>query len=97
MTLADAIKAVNPQGPLVICYRTVVEVENFPSGGTEELDMFTGICRYEINGTLLSLDGDNYSLDDEICRYEEGTSKNGEKVLTVWYESEWITNSGGTE
>ena len=90
MTLGDAIKNVNPQGPLLIYCRTVVEVDIMPNGGTEELDMFTGICRYEINGTLLSLDGDIYNLDDEICRYEEETSENGEKALTVWYESERI-------
>lgn len=96
MTLGDVIKNVNPQGPLVICYRTVVEVENFPSGAVEKIDFFAGICQYE-NGELLSLDGDNYSLDDEIYKYGEGTAVTGEKMLTVWYESQRIENSGGAE
>lgn len=75
MTLGDVIKNVNPQGSLLIEYRTIVE----------GIDFFAGICRYE-DGNLLSLDGDNYSLDDEIYKYGEGTAVTGEKMLTVWYK-----------
>lgn len=75
MTLGDVIKNVNPQGHLLIYCRIVVE----------GIDFSAGICRYE-DGNLLSLDGNNYSLDDEIYKYGEGTAATGEKMLTVWYK-----------
>lgn len=43
-------------------------------------DIFIGCCKY-INGELISLDGDNYSLKDNILKYEID-----EDDLTVWVE-----------
>ena len=54
---------------------------NDPWGG----DMLFGYCHW--TGTeLISGDGDNYSLDDEIVKYEFDEEK---KELTYWIESEW--------
>lgn len=70
-----------------ITYRTIIT-----SSGD---DVFAGFCRYE-NGELISEDGDNYSLEDEIIKYEMklDNSINGtmQMHLTVWYESEWLTD-----
>jgi len=70
-----------------ITYRTIIT-----SDGT---DVLAGFCRYE-NGELISEDGDNYSLEDEIIKYEMklDNSINGtmQMHLTVWYESEWLTD-----
>lgn len=70
-----------------ITYRTIIT-----SDGT---DVFAGFCRYE-NGKLISEDGDNYSLEDEIIKYEMKLDNNingtMQMHLTVWYESEWITD-----
>lgn len=47
-------------------------------------DMLFGFCRW--TGTeLVSLDGDNYSIEDEITKY-----KFDEYGLTYWIESEWV-------
>ena len=47
-------------------------------------DMLFGFCRW--TGTeLVSLDGDNYSIEDEITKYEFE-----EYGLTYWIESEWV-------
>lgn len=49
-------------------------------------DIFFGSCHW--SGTkLISDDGDDYSIDDEILKYE--FSKDG-KQLTYWFKSEWI-------
>ena len=59
-----------------------VEYRTFTPDGQ---DMFTGMAEYK-NGQLYSLDGDNYSLDDQVSRWEYGNN-----ILTVWYESRWIS------
>ena len=70
-----------------ITYRTIIA-----SDGT---DVLAGFCRYE-NGELISEDGDNYSLEDEIIKYEMKLDNNingtMQMHLTVWYESEWLTD-----
>ena len=50
-----------------------------------EEDILVGYCRWT-GSKLESLDGDEYSVEDEItkCRWD------GPEDLTVWYESEWI-------
>ena len=44
------------------------------------------------NGELISLDGDSYSKETEILRYEEWSDpeKGIENGLTVVYEGEWL-------
>lgn len=47
-------------------------------------DMLFGLCHW--NGTeLISVDGDNYSVNDEVSKYLFD-----EFGLTYWFESEWI-------
>lgn len=54
---------------------------NDPWGG----DMLFGYCHW--TGTeLISGDGDNYYLDDEISKYMFDLEK---KRLVYWIESEW--------
>lgn len=56
----------------------------------EEEDMLFGYCKYE-NGKLISIDGDSYSLDDMISKYEfvESDEHKNSIDLIVWIESEW--------
>ena len=50
-------------------------------------DMLFGYCHW--TGTeLISGDGDNYSIEDEISKYE--FDKDGQ--LTYWFISEWISS-----
>ena len=71
MKLKDLLK----DYPINIMYRTHYK----------EKDMLAGYCFW--TGTeLVSLDGDDYSVDDEISGYEW----NGADDLTIWYESNWI-------
>lgn len=60
-----------------IMYRT-----NSPFNDRE--DMLVGYCAY-LDEELISLDGDSYSLDDEIEKY-----KWEDDMLIVWYKSTWI-------
>ena len=65
--------------PSLIEYRT-----RGPNGE----DMFCGECRYD--GTnLVTLDGDSYSLEDEISHYEISEMDDGLQLITVYYEAEW--------
>lgn len=52
----------------------------FLSDGT---DIFIGACKY-INGELISLDGDTYSLDDPILKYDIDGNE-----LEVWVDKKW--------
>lgn len=47
-------------------------------------DCYVGICHYT-NGQLIADDGDDYSLDDEIEKYEID-----DWGLIVWIHAEWI-------
>lgn len=55
-----------------------------------DIDILHGFCKY-INGELISLDGDYYSLNDVIVKYEIYR----DDWLVVWYESEWISTEQG--
>ena len=55
----------------------------------DEPDMFVGGCRF-INGELTPLDGDTYSLDEVVVRYQRWRGGDVENGLMVVVESEWI-------
>ena len=48
-------------------------------------DMLFGFCHW-IDSELISADGDTYSIEEEIYKYE--FNENGQ--LTYWIISEWI-------
>ena len=48
-------------------------------------DMVFGYCRWT-GSELISLDGDSYSLDDEIIKYQFID----EDFLVIYFEAEWI-------
>lgn len=66
-----------------------LEIEYRTYGPNKE-DLFAGACRYE-NGELIPEDGDSYRLTDEIVKSEVTETTRGKPLLTVWYESKWIT------
>ena len=75
MKLRDILEG---HAPVIYCQERT-NFEDIPDG------IFTGSCKW--TGTeLLPLDGDIYSLDDEIYRYE--WEEDGS--LTYWVHSEWI-------
>ena len=47
-----------------------------------ERDEYFGACSY-VDGSLIPLDGDSYSLDDLYVQWKESVNING-FVLTVW-------------
>ena len=51
-------------------------------------DCLAGFCHWD-GKTLQPLDGDSYSIDDIVESYEW----DGDKNLTVWYRSRWISGS----
>jgi len=78
MTLEEILKDVSEDTEAIkIVYRTID-----PYG----MDIFSGLCEYR-KGELNALDGDSYSLLDEITRHEWKSFNE----LVVWYESEWIS------
>ena len=80
MRLGDLIKSID-ENYITIEYRT------YTPGGE---DILAGYCRW--NGMqLISMDGDSYSLDDEITKYEINVNTHDKILLTVWYESSWVT------
>lgn len=52
-------------------------------------DMFFDACKSK-NGELIPLDGDSYSEDEVVLRYEEWSGDEIENGLTVLVEAEWI-------
>ena len=84
MTTGDAVRAyarkADAEG-LEIEYRTY---------GPNGEDLFAGLCRFE-GGELISEDGDSYRMDDEIVGSEVGRTTDGTPLLTVRYESKWIS------
>ena len=71
--------------------RDIVEGKEFPRimyrcnppEGIEG-DLYVGICHYT-NGKLIADDGDIYSLDDEIVKYEID-----DWGLVVWEQANWM-------
>lgn len=57
------LKDILPQTPVDITIRS-----NAPKGCEKE-DILFGFCRWD-GSKLVSLDGDDYELDDEIVKYE---------------------------
>lgn len=60
-----------------------------PEDWRDEPDMFFGACKSK-NGELIPLDGDSYSEDEIVVRYEEWSNDEIEHGLTVVVEAEWI-------
>jgi hypothetical protein len=54
-------------------------------------DIFAGVCRSE-NGKLISLDGDTYSEDEEVVRWEEWSNPEKDIMngLTVVVEGVYV-------
>lgn len=81
MKLKEVIKQVEdslqnmPYSKINIAYRQYVPE-------IVEKDVFIGACDYE-NGELISLDGDNYSLEDEISDWNVSYYNSREGVLEV--------------
>lgn len=73
------VKDILPDRPLdCITVRTNSPFEDEPDG------MLFGCCAWD-GENLISLDGDNYYLGDEVSRYE--WSDDGS--LTYWFQSDW--------
>lgn len=72
MTVRDALTQCGAVDGTTITYRMWVPL------GMRELSILVGRCRF-IGGALESLDGDSYSLDDEIEDYDYRPGK-----LTVY-------------
>ena len=56
--------------------------------GLDEDDIFFGACKSE-NGRLIPLDGDTYSESEEVIAWEEWSSEDVLRGLTVVCEAEW--------
>ncbi len=63
MTLGEILKEYDNRDFSVIEYRSIISVDS------DDVDTLYGFCCYK-NGELLNVDGDNYSLDDEIVNHE---------------------------
>ena len=86
MTVKDAIEKTGFRFGHIE-YRTNAVIDG------EEQNIFAGLCSYD-GEKLISLDGDSYSLDDQInwAKFDKGDMDNNRPdVLTVWYESRWVS------
>ena len=50
--------------------------------------MFFGACKSK-NGELIPFDGDSYSEDEVVIKYEEWSNDTFENGLTIVVETEW--------
>ena len=57
--------------------------------GWDEPDMLFGACKF-INGELITLDGDTYSLDETVVRYQKWSGGDIQNGLIVVTEAEWM-------
>lgn len=73
MKLIEILKMIDKNIPF-IAYRNIVSIDS------DDVDLFTGACRWNDN-KLISLDGDDYSLDEEISKYDYNEELN---QLTIW-------------
>ena len=55
----------------------------------DEPDMLFGACKF-INGELIPLDGDTYSLDETVVRYQKWSGGDIQNGLIVVTEAEWM-------
>ena len=72
---------------LLIIFRNIIVDENHDDV-IYPMDVLAGFCKWipETN-ELISVDGDTYSLEDEISHYEMMyDKKNDDYFLCVWYE-----------
>jgi hypothetical protein len=51
--------------------------------------MLFGACKF-INGELIPLDGDTYSLDEIVVRYQKWSGGDIQNGMTVVVEAEWM-------
>ena len=63
MTLSDVLKEFGNRDFEVIEYRKVYSIDS------DDVDALGGFAAYK-NKSLLSMDGDNYHLNDQISKYE---------------------------
>ena len=54
-----------------------------------EEDIFAGACKSK-DGKLISIDGDSYSENEVVVRYEEWTDNDFKNGLTVVVKAEWV-------
>lgn len=55
----------------------------------DEPDIFAGACKSK-DGELIPLDGDSYSENEIVLKYEEWTTDNLKNCLTVVIKTEWM-------
>lgn len=72
-------------------YETQIEYRTYVPDVPDGTDIFTGYCVINKAGEIVASDGDIYSKDDEITKYEVCTTEDGEVYLECYYESEWIS------
>lgn len=78
MTLSEVLKQFNNRDFNAIEYRTIVSIDS------DDVDLFIGMAAYK-NKMLKSLDGDCYSLNDQIVKYELFR----DDWLVVYKETTW--------
>jgi hypothetical protein len=80
MTLRKILEDIDDKKINFIEFRSVISIDS------DDVDVLYGYCSYD-GEQITSLDGDIYSLDDEIKGYKEDGN-----ILTVYYEGEWVDN-----
>ena len=83
MTVRDVLKFYNLfDSRCDIMYRTI---------GPYHEDIFVGVCRYDGENKLVKpLDGDSYSLDDEVIDFALEHDKDGDPYLIIWdWSDDW--------
>lgn len=78
MTLSEVLKKFNNRDFNAIEYRTIASIDS------DDVDLFIGMAAYK-NKMLKSLDGDYYSLNDQIVKYELFQ----DDWLVVYKETTW--------
>lgn len=86
MTLGELVKNKNYD---YIEYRVLWENDKICDGIQDD---FTGACKAE-NGEIIPLDGDYYSPNMEIKKYEEWKNDDGKPCLTVWELVDMLTGA----
>ena len=87
MKLIEAIKKCNLKLPVSIMYRITLPPDLVEECGHD--DTLLGYCEWD-GKEIISLDGDSYSLDDEILEYSIVETKSGESILSVLVFGDWI-------